>query len=139
MLGKTCCDNMGELFKSKEHRRRIPTSAAEADIKRSLRNIKTTMVTMFEYEWVQSHQDRYKLWHQISLVQQLNYLCDTLAKRAVANSLDPSSRTIRKQVLPRESASISLGGIKQMTDVEKAVRFTIGHSEYRKVLYHTIG
>ena len=83
--------------------------AAEVDIKCSLRNIRTTMVTTFEYEWVELHQDRYKLWYQFSLVQQLNYLCDTLAKRAVADSLDSSPRTIGKQVLPRESVSICVG------------------------------
>ena len=137
--GKICCDNMGALFKSKEYRRRIPTGAAEADIKRSLRNIKTTMITTFEYEWVESHQDRYKLWHQLTLVQQLNCLCDTLAKRAVADSLDPSSRTIGKQVLPRESASIFVGGVKQTTDVARAVRFTIGHSDAEKFYTTPLG
>ena len=137
--GKICCDNMGALFKSKEYRRRIPTGAAEADIKRSLRNIKTTMITTFEYEWVESHQDRYKLWHQLTLVQQLNCLCDTLAKRAVADSLDPLSRPIGKQVLPRESASIFVGGVKQTTDVAKAVRFTIGHSDAEKFYTTPLG
>ena len=76
------------------------------NIKSSLRNIKTTMVTTFEYGWMELHQDRYKLWHQLSLAQQLNCPYEILAKRVVADSLDPSSQTIGKQVLPRESAGI---------------------------------
>jgi hypothetical protein len=37
---KICCDNQGALFKSSELRRRIPTGASQADIKRVLRNVK---------------------------------------------------------------------------------------------------
>jgi hypothetical protein len=62
-----------------------------------------------------------------------------LAKRAVADSIDPSSRTIGKQVLPRESASISVGGVKQTTDVARAVRFTIGHSDAEKFYTTPLG
>ena len=46
--GKICCDNQGALHKSKQDRRRIPTGASQADIKRSLRNVKNSMVTKFE-------------------------------------------------------------------------------------------
>ena len=35
-----CCDNQGDIFKSNQTRRRIPMSASQADIKRSLRNVK---------------------------------------------------------------------------------------------------
>jgi len=34
--GKVCCDNQGALYKSKQDRRRIPTGASQADIKRGL-------------------------------------------------------------------------------------------------------
>ena len=59
-VAKACCNNEGALFKSKETRRRIPTGASQADIKRSLRNVKANMKTRLRYEWVESHQDRYK-------------------------------------------------------------------------------
>ena len=82
--GKICCDNQGALSKSAEMRRRIPVGAAEADIKRAFRNVKTGLKATFHYEWVESHQDRYQLWSQLPLEQQLNCICDSLAKAAVS-------------------------------------------------------
>ena len=61
--------------------------ASQADIKRALRNVKCGLKAHLEYEWVESHQDRYKLWDQLTLEQQLNCYCDTLAKDAVTRSL----------------------------------------------------
>ena len=47
--GNICCDNYGVLYKSGDYRRIIPTGAAEADIKRLLRNIKKDMKSTFDY------------------------------------------------------------------------------------------
>ena len=120
------CDNKGALFKSKEYRRRIPNSASQADIKRVLRNVKTKLKVSFEYEWVRAHQDDIKLWHQLTLLQQLNCICDTLAKAAVTRSLTPTARRIPEQVLPTESAAVFVGGIKQTTNLAKNVRLVLG-------------
>ena len=79
------------------------------------------MVTEFEYKWVKSHMDNYKLWHQLTLEQQLNCTCDTLAKQTVRASLDPRAPAITHQVLPRESAAVFIGGAKQTTDVAREV------------------
>ena len=86
--GKICCDNEGALYKSKEFWRRIPVGASQSAIKRALQNVKCGMRAKLTYEWVQSHQDRYKLWHQLTIEQQLNCYCDTLAKDSVAHSLN---------------------------------------------------
>ena len=126
---KICCDNSGALFKAKEYRRRIPTGASQADIKRVLRNIKTKLKSKFEYEWVPSHQDRYKLWSQLPLVQQLNCICDSLAKTAVQESLHCFDHRTRTQVLPCESAAVFVGGLKQTSDVARDVRFALGYSD----------
>ena len=66
------CGNKGTLFKSKEYRRRIPNGASQTDIKRVLRNTKTKLKVSFDYKWVRAHPDDYKLWHQLTLLQQLN-------------------------------------------------------------------
>ena len=126
---KICCDNSGALFKAKEYRRRIPTGASQADIKRVLRNVKTKLKSTFEYEWVPSHQDRYKLWSQLPLVQQLNCICDSLAKTAVQESLHCFDHRTRTQVLPCESAAVFVGGSKQTSDVARDVRFALGYSD----------
>ena len=72
--GKICCDNRGALYKSQEERRRISVGASQADIKRALRSAKAGLRARLTYEWVESHQDRYKLWYQLTLPQQLNCL-----------------------------------------------------------------
>ena len=46
---KICCDNQGGLFKSSELRRRIPTGASQADIKRVPSNIKNRIKSNFQY------------------------------------------------------------------------------------------
>jgi hypothetical protein len=44
---------------------------------------KHTFKGKFTYLHVYGHMDKYLLWHQLSLIQQLNCVCDTLAKQAV--------------------------------------------------------
>ena len=135
---KICCDNKGALHKSEEQRRRIPTGASQADIKRAdikrvLRNLKAVIKGTMQYEWVPSHQDKYKLWHQLPIEQQLNCMCDTLAKKAVADSLHKQPRLAGTQLLPREKAAVVIDGVKQTSDVAKAARFFLGHQEAEKL------
>jgi len=97
---KVCYNNEGALYKSKEFRRRIQVRASQADIKRALRNVKCGMKVKLTYEWVQSHQDCYKLWHQLTIDHQLNCYRNTLAKDVVARSLTITSAPSRQR-LPR--------------------------------------
>ena len=126
--GKICCDNEGALYKSKEFRRRIPVRSSQADIKRALCNVKCGLKVKLSYEWVQSHQDRYKLWHQLTIEQQLNCYCDTLAKDSVARNLLITTAPLQQR-LPRESVAVFVGGLKQTTDVAKDVRFALAWIE----------
>ena len=123
---KVCCDSSSALYKSKEFRRRIPTGAKHADILRCLRNIKVKFKTTLGYEWVASHQDDLKLWHQLTIEQQLNCIADSLAKQAVHQSLDPSHSHTMLQTLPHERAAVYVNNIKQTTDVATDVRFALG-------------
>jgi hypothetical protein len=129
--GKLCCDNQGALHKSKEIRRRIPVGASQADIKRAFRNVKHGMHAELDYVWVESHQDRYKLWTQLTIEQQLNCICDDLAKAAVCQSLGFTERTAPQLCLPRESAAVFVAGMKQTTDVAESVRFELSLVEAR--------
>ena len=90
------------------------------------------MVTRFGYKWVESHQDRYKLWHQLTIVQQLKCTRDMLTNRAVADSLDPRAQTTGKEFLLRESKNIRVCGIKQTMDVSKGTRFVLCHLDAEK-------
>ena len=137
--GKICCSNQGALFKSSERRRRIPVGPSQADIKRAFRNVKSGLKGKFTYEWVESHQDDFKLWHQLTLEQQLNCECDILAKQAVESSLSPRSPRYSHQRLPRESAAVFVHGIKQTSDVAKDVRFALGQVEAERFYTASLG
>ena len=125
--GTICCDNQGALRKSETYRRRIPVGASQADIKRAFRKVKTGLKASLHYSWVQSHQDRYKLWHHLTIEQQLNCYCDSLAKEAVLRA--QSQRRPGKQTLPRESAAVFIQGRKQTSDIASAARYSLGLKE----------
>ena len=129
--GKICCDNQGALYKSKEVRRRIPLESSQADIKRAFRNVKTGLHAKIEYVWFESHQDRLKLWFQLSLEQQLNCECNTLAKEAVTTSLLDMTPMITRH-LPQESVAVHVNGLEQTSDVSQDVRYSLGKSEARR-------
>ena len=132
-VAKLCCDNQAALFKSKEPRKRIPTGSSQGDIKRALRNVKAASTMRFNYEWVESHQDRYKLWTQLTVEQRLNCCCDTLAKRAVSEGMLGARRAASSQLLPRERVAVIIHGIKQMSDVAGDARFTLGMQEAERL------
>ena len=102
------------------------TGAAQADLLRSLRTLKCHQLLHFSYEHVRAHQDRYKLWHQLSLEAQLNVDCDHLAKGAVhrclAATISVSKSRRNKQLLPLEKAAVfANGGEKLTSDVGEEV------------------
>ena len=66
--------------------------AAKANIKMLLRNVKKNIAAVYVYKWVELHQDRYTLWHQLSLEQQPNVLCDKLEKQVVGASVTSDHR-----------------------------------------------
>ena len=65
------------------------------------------------------------MWWQLSTEQQLNCICDQLAKEAVRQSLGFSDRSAPQLRLPRESAAVFVAGMKQTTDVAQDVRFEL--------------
>lgn len=133
--GKLCCDNISALFQSKKNRRRVRTGSKHADLLRALRTIKCHHLLQLTYEHVRSHQDKYLLWHQMSLEAQLNVDCDHLAKGAVHRRLSASIGNIsspHKQLLPLEKAAIFVnGGEKLTSDVGEEIRFYLGKEEAR--------
>jgi hypothetical protein len=79
---KLCCDNKRALDVSSHHTRRIRLSAQCADIRRSLKAVKPQLSGTFRYVHVYGHMDGMLKWEQLTLTQQLNCVCDTLAKRS---------------------------------------------------------
>jgi hypothetical protein len=77
-----CCDNKCALELSPEHLRCIRPSARCANIYRSLKATKQFLQGVFRYVHVYGHMDRLLKWEQLTLVQQLNCVCNTMAKRS---------------------------------------------------------
>jgi len=114
---KICCNNQGALFKSSELRQRILTGASQADIKYVPRNVKKKIKTIFMYNWVQTHQDWHKFWHQLTIEHQHKSHCDSTAKVAVQHTLHCLDPWMKMQDLPGESADVFVRGDKQMASI----------------------
>ena len=95
-----CCDNISALRQSGYRRRRVKTGACQADVLRVLRTIKLRQTLKPTYEHVAAHQDKKKTWWQLSLEEQLNCVCDGLAKAAVYRSLMDETPRSNTYLLP---------------------------------------
>ena len=108
----------------------------QADIDRALRNIKDRMTGGVEYEWVESHQDDLLLWEELTNEQQLNVLCDTLAKGAVTRATRQESRAVETQLLPGEKGAVIIDGTKLISDASDAIRYSLNRVEAER--YYTL-
>jgi hypothetical protein len=101
-----CCDNKLALLLSSRHKGRIQSSAKCADIQRSFRATKQTYQGGLKYVHVYGHMDQHLSWKQLSLTQQLNCVCNTLAKRAVTTAIIDKYHKGHAQILPKEDAAL---------------------------------
>jgi hypothetical protein len=74
------------------------------------------------------------LWSQLSLNQQLNCVCDLLAKQAVTNTIIEGYNTDHTQLLPREDVALIVWGDKITGDILGPLRFHASKAVTRK--YH---
>jgi hypothetical protein len=80
---KILCDNESTLKESRRNRRRVPTKKPCNDVIRHMRGIKETLRMKFVYEHVTAHADDRIEFSRLPTEQQLNCICDVLAKHAV--------------------------------------------------------
>jgi hypothetical protein len=62
-------------------------------------------------------------WEQLSLPQQLNYVCDTLAKRSVTAVINHGYHDRPTQLLPKKDVALVILGIKITGDISPHLRF----------------
>ena len=118
-----CCDNKRALILSSHHNGRIHPSAKCADIRRSFKATKRSYQGGFMYAHVYGHMDRHLSWSQLSLMQQHNCVCDSLAKQAVTNAIIEGYITDHTQLLPREGVPLIVWGDKITGDISGPLRF----------------
>ena len=127
------CDNERALDMSSKKNLKVRAGAKCADILRAFKTLHRSYTTAISYKHVAAHMDDKCAWDDLSIEQQLNVECDTLAKQAVAAAIRrmcESSREvdISSQLLPGERCAIIVQGIKQTSDPGPAVRLAEGTS-----------
>ena len=137
-MGSIHCDNERALGRAKLYRRRIPPGTKHGDLLRSLRNTKNILKNVFTYHHIYGHADRTKRWDRMTLIEQLNCLCDAWAKGA-RHEGTISPRDASSQVLPRERAAVFINGIKQTGALAEVARFELGLVEARRFYVTELG
>ncbi len=133
------CDNKGALFQASLKRRRVRNNSKHANLLRNLRYLKNKYHFEVEYHHVKAHQDDIYAYDDLPLIQQLNVICDNLAKQAVqASLLSTTPRASLDQILPNEQAVLVINGRKQTTDVAVDLRFQLGRTEARRFFTNPI-
>ena len=132
--GKLCCDNQSALYQASKKLIRIRPGAKGADILRNMRTVKQQLTARFKYEHVDGHMDRILLWHQLPLINKLNCICDQLAKRSVARSINDGFDREGSQTLPREDVSLYVDGVKLTSDVSDPIRFELSKLHAKEFL-----
>ncbi len=101
--GKIICDRKSALNESSKQRRRNRPGAAQGDVFRALQTIHQEMQgTNLEYERVKSHQDLRKPWWCLTLKEQINTMCNTMANGAVTRALTLAPQHTGPMLLPFE-------------------------------------
>jgi hypothetical protein len=122
-MAMLCCNNLHALQLSSHERRCIRPSVTCSDIHRCLCSTKAMLTGHFTYQHVSGHMDRILLWHQLSLVQQLNCVCNMTAKATVHWAITTGHLSIPTQLLPREDVAVMIWGNKVMNDVSHPICF----------------
>ncbi len=97
-------------------------------------NITHTFTGKFTYLHVYGHMDKYLLWLLLSLPQQLNCICDMLAKHAVTLAMTEGSYNRPTQLLPKEDVAVVIWGNKITDDISHSIRFQASKEVARKYL-----
>ncbi len=76
ILGTISCDNMAALNQASKNRKRIGVGVKHSDLHCMICTLKHLARTGFRYVHVKAHQDKLKAWRELTLLGQLNVLCD---------------------------------------------------------------
>ena len=127
------CDNEKAGERAQEEHRRIKPGWSCADVLRSFRDTKRTLSIPIRFSHVSAHMDEVLPWEQLSLAEQLNCMCDTLAKEALDVGIKEITTTTTN-MLPREQAAVIFPDGKATSDPADMLRIELGHREARRFL-----
>jgi hypothetical protein len=78
--------------------------------------------------------DQYLKWEQLMLNQQLNCVCDTLAKRSVTLAINNGYHDRQSQLLPKEDVALVIWGNKITGNISPHLRLHTSKEVARKYL-----
>jgi hypothetical protein len=102
------CNNKRALEPSSNHWRRIRPSAKCANIRHSFWATKQVFTGGFKYVHIYGHMDQFLPWSQLSLMQQLKCICDTLAKKAISTAIISGYHNRPTQILPCKDVALMI-------------------------------
>jgi hypothetical protein len=137
------CDNDAALKEAQKRRKRIVTSATCADVFRGIRDISSQLPSLqWSYTWVKAHMDDVLDWQELTRPQQLNVMCDSLAKQAAEEAITQSEyrmEDLPSQLLPHENVAIFVSSVKQTSDPAEQIRYFCGKHVAKVFLTSTMG
>ena len=93
-------DNQGALGQAYRKKKRVTPSEKQTDIIRAILAAKYhCQGAKLEKRWVKSHVDDLKQWKELTIEEQLNTICDELAKAAVREGVE-DRRLTSSRLLP---------------------------------------
>ena len=124
---KLRCDNKGALRTSSRRHKRIRPSSKCADILRCLRSVHDKLQHIhIHYGYVAAHMDDILHWNDLTLEQQLNVQCDSLAKHAVSTATkcwQTGTHLPDTNLLPLEHCALYANNNKLSSDILHPLRF----------------
>ena len=80
--------------------------------------------------------DQHLPWLQLNLMQQLNFVCNSLAKQAVTKAIIDGYHKGQAQLLPREDLALIVWGDKVTGNISSPIRFHASKAVARKNHLH---
>ena len=118
----------------------MPAGAKHADIRRVLRTVHHRLRGHCIYKHVYGHQDNRKRWEQMTLLEQLNCKCDSLAKAALLQgTISDAQLDIDRQRLPLESAAVFYNKTKLNSECGSEIRYQMGRRDARHFYLSELG
>lgn len=132
------CDNKGALRASSRKFKRIRPTSKCADILRAFRQLRENLSGIhIHYAHVPAHMDDLLAWDDLTLDQQLNVQCDSLAKRALAKAnttISDASAHPDTRLLPLEQTAVFIKDHKLHSDIASPIRFNCSEVRARTFL-----
>jgi hypothetical protein len=129
-----CCNNKRALELLSHHLHHIRPSAKCADICHSLKTTKPLLNGAFQYVHVYGHMDQYLKWEQLMLTQQLNCVCNMLAKKSITTATIHGYHDRQSQLLLKKDEALVIWGNKITGNILPPLQFHASKEVARKYL-----